>query len=116
MGGGKMRIFYIILLIVVAIVAVVFAAQNSAPITVAFFGLTAHASMSIILVITLAAGILMGMLLLLPSIWRRMRALSVQKKKTRVVERQLKEVASGATPDAVSGADQTSTQAPSEKK
>lgn|GEM_PF-574223 len=110
-----MRIFYIILLIVVVIVAVVFAGQNSAPITVAFFGLTAHASMSVVLVITFAAGILLGMFLLLPSIWKRMRALSVQKKKTRVVERQLKEVASGAAngagcdeaPEAASGAGQT---------
>ncbi len=92
-----MRIFYIILLIVMVIVAVVFAGQNSAPITVAFFGLTAHASLSVVLVITFAAGILLGMFLLLPSIWKRMRALSAQKKKTRVLERQLKEVAGSAT-------------------
>lgn len=99
-----MRIFYIILLIAVVIAAVVFAVQNSAPITVAFFGLTANASMSIVLVITFSAGILLGMFLLLPSIWKRMRALSVQKKKTRHAERQLKEVAGGAGAEDAKGA------------
>ncbi len=114
-----MRIFYIILLLVVVIAVAVFAGQNSTPITVAFFGLTAHASMSVVLVITFAAGILLGMLLLLPSIWKRMRALSVQKKKTRIVERQLKEVANGTAndadnseaPDSATGAGQTPAQA-----
>jgi len=85
-----MRIFYIILLIVLVILAVVFAVQNSAPVTIAFLGLSANASMSIVLVITFAAGILLGMFLLLPSVWKRMRALSAQKKKTRKAEIQLK--------------------------
>ncbi len=78
-----MRIFYVILLIVLVIAAVVFAVQNSAPITVTFLGLSANASMSIVLVITFAAGILLGMSLLLPSVWKRMRALSSLKKQAR---------------------------------
>ncbi len=77
-----MRVFYIVLLIAVAVLAVIFAVQNSAPITVSFFGWSAQASMSIVLVLTFAAGILIGMLLLFPSIWKRMRALSAQKRKT----------------------------------
>lgn len=85
-----MRIFYVILLIVLVIAAVVFAVQNSAPVTIAFLGLSANASMSIVLVITFATGILLGMFLLLPSVWKRMRALSAQKKKTREVEDQLR--------------------------
>jgi uncharacterized integral membrane protein len=78
-----MRIFYVILLIVLVIAAVVFAVQNSAPVTVTFLGLSANASMSIVLVITFAAGILLGMSLLLPSVWKRMRALSSLKKQAR---------------------------------
>ncbi|SLM18139.1 exported hypothetical protein [uncultured spirochete] len=89
-----MRIFYIVLLIVVGIVAVVFAGQNSTPITVAFFGWSTNASMSLVLVITLAAGILLGVLLLLPSVWKRTHALSAQKKKTREAENQLKNTGS----------------------
>lgn len=89
-----MRIFYVILLLVAIIAAVIFAGQNSAPVTVTFFGLTANASMSVVLVITFAAGILLGMLLLLPSVWKRMRALSVQKKKAREFENQLKNAGS----------------------
>jgi len=90
----KMRIFYIILWIVLIIAVVVFAVQNTVPVTVAFLGWSANASMSIVLVITLAVGVLLGMLLLLPSVWRRMRALSAQKKKTREVENQLKNAGS----------------------
>ena len=86
-----MRVFYIVLLIAVAVLAVIFAVQNSAPITVSFFGWSAQASMSIVLVLTFAAGILIGMLLLFPSIWKRMRELSAQKKKTNEAKKLVKE-------------------------
>ncbi|OQB95144.1 MAG: hypothetical protein BWX81_02112 [Spirochaetes bacterium ADurb.Bin110] len=86
-----MKVFYIVLLIGVAILAVIFAVQNSAPITVSFFGWSAQASMSIVLVLTFAAGILIGMLLLFPSVWKRMRALSAEKKKTSKAEKLAKE-------------------------
>jgi len=86
-----MRVFYIVLLIAVAILAVIFAVQNSVPITVSFFGWSAQASMSIVLVLTFAAGILIGMLLLFPSIWKRMRELSAQKKKTNEAKKLVKE-------------------------
>jgi uncharacterized integral membrane protein len=99
-----MRIVYIIVMILVAIVAVVFAAQNSTPVTVTLCGLTANASLSIVLVITLGAGILLGMLFLLPSILKRMRALSTQKKKTRTFEKQFNEA-----PRSESAKDQEST-------
>lgn len=89
-----MRIFYIVLLIVLIVAVVVFAVQNSVSVTVAFLGWSANASMSIVLVITLAVGVLLGMFLLLPSVWKRMRALSAQKKKTREVENQLKNTGS----------------------
>ncbi|HOR48410.1 MAG TPA: LapA family protein [Rectinema sp.] len=86
-----MRVFYIVLLIAVAILAVIFAVQNSVPITVSFFAWSAQASMSIVLVLTFAAGILIGMLLLFPSIWKRMRELSAQKKKTNEAKKLVKE-------------------------
>ena len=86
-----MRVFYIVLLIAVAILAVIFAVQNSVPITVSFFGWSSQASMSIVLVLTFAAGILIGMLLLFPSIWKRMRELSAQKKKTNEAKKLVKE-------------------------
>jgi uncharacterized membrane protein YciS (DUF1049 family) len=93
-GESAMRIFYIIFLIAVVIVAVVFAGQNSAPVTVAFLGWSANSSMSLVLVITFAVGILLGMLLLLPSVWKRTRALSAHKKKLRETENQLKNAGS----------------------
>ncbi|MGB9686338.1 MAG: LapA family protein [Rectinema subterraneum] len=95
-----MRVAYVIILIAAVIIAVIFAVQNSAPITVAFFGWSATASMSLVLVLTLGAGILIGMLILVPSIWKRMRALSVQKKKTREFQKQQKEDETSSTPEA----------------
>ena len=98
-----MRVFYIVLLIAVAVLAVIFAVQNSAPITVSFFGRSAQASMSIVLVLTFAAGILIGMLLLFPSIWKRMRALSAQKRKTseaRKLAKETQETKASPSPEA----------------
>ena len=95
-----MRVFYIVLLIAVAVLAVIFAVQNSAPITVSFFGWSAQASMSIVLVLTFAAGILIGMLLLFPSIWKRMRALSAQKRKTSEARKETQETKASPSPEA----------------
>jgi uncharacterized integral membrane protein len=95
-----MRIFYIVLLIILVIAAVVFAVQNSAPVTIAFLGFSTNASMSIVLVLTFAAGIMLGMFLLLPSVWKRMRALSVLKKKQR--QNITQETPSSPPPDAAS--------------
>jgi len=83
-----MHVFYIVLLIIVAVLAVIFAIQNSAAVVVTFFGLTANASMSLILVITLAVGIIIGMILLLPTLIRQKHTISAQKKKEKEIAKQ----------------------------
>ena len=63
--------FALFTIIVLAVVCVVFAVQNSAVITVSFLAWEANASLALILMITLGAGILIGYLAGLPSVWKR---------------------------------------------
>jgi lipopolysaccharide assembly protein A len=66
-----MRILYVVILLLVAILAVMFAAQNSAQIAINFFSLSATGSLSLILIITLSIGIAIGILIMAPSVFKR---------------------------------------------
>lgn len=66
-----MRILYILALLAVAIVAVAFTAQNGAEVAVKFFGLSASGSLSLVLVVTLSIGIVIGILIMAPSVFKR---------------------------------------------
>jgi putative membrane protein len=58
-------------IVVLAVLSVVFAVQNSAVITVSFLAWEVDASLALVLMITLIAGVLIGYLSGLPSAWRR---------------------------------------------
>lgn len=88
-----MKIFYIIFTVLVAIAAMVFALQNSTPITVQLFAWQVSGSLSILLVATLAIGCLIGMLIMVPSVWKRGRLAAGLKKRIKHIE---KEAASAA--------------------
>lgn len=83
-----MKIFYIIFTVLVAIAAMVFALQNSAPITVQLFAWQVSGSLSIVLVVTLAIGCLIGMLIMVPSVWKRGRLAAGLKKRIKHIEKQ----------------------------
>ena len=83
-----MKIFYIIFTVLVAIAAMVFALQNSAPITVQLFAWQVSGSLSIILVATLAIGCLIGMLIMVPSVWKRSRVAAGLKKRIKHIEKE----------------------------
>jgi uncharacterized integral membrane protein len=68
-----MKIFYIILVLIVLVLAVIFAAENSAAVTLAFFSSSTSAPLSLVLVLTLVLGFILGALMMTPSIWRRSR-------------------------------------------
>lgn len=74
-----MKIAYIVILLMVAVLAVIFAVQNSSTVTVALFGWTAEAPLSLVLVVAFAVGILIGLFLLVPSLWKKSWALSREK-------------------------------------
>ena len=78
-----MQIFSIIA-VLVALLAVVFAFQNAVTISVTFFDLNFEASLAIILILTLGIGILIGLLVSVPSVIHRNSRIS--KYKGKVVE------------------------------
>ncbi len=83
-----MKVFYIILVLLVAVVAVVFALQNSAAITISLFSWSISGSLSLFLIVTLAIGFLLGVLLMTPSVFRRSRVASGLKKQVSALEKE----------------------------
>jgi len=76
----------LIVAIIVAILAVVFALQNAVPITVSFLTWRFESSLALVLLITLALGIIMSLLVSVPSTIKKMKSISSQKKKIQELE------------------------------
>jgi len=79
----------LIVAIIVAILAVVFALQNAVPITVSFLTWRFESSLALVLLITLALGILMSLLVSVPSMIKRRKMISSQKKEIQELEKSL---------------------------
>jgi uncharacterized integral membrane protein len=79
----------LIVAIIVAILAVVFALQNAVPITVSFLTWRFESSLALVLLITFALGILMSLLVSVPSMIKRKRMISNQKKEIQELESSL---------------------------
>ncbi|HVN15091.1 MAG TPA: lipopolysaccharide assembly protein LapA domain-containing protein [Anaerolineales bacterium] len=73
-------ILSLIFVIVVSVVAVFFALQNNQLVNVSFFGYPISGAIGIFLLLALALGILLGVILMLPSIIKNSWSLSRQKK------------------------------------
>ena len=82
----------LVVAIVVAILAVVFALQNAVPITVSFLTWRFESSLALVLLITLALGIIMSLLVSVPSAIKKMKLISSQKKKIQELESSLQRV------------------------
>ena len=85
-------IFSLILALLFALVAVIFALGNTAPVTISF--LTWHLDdqpLALVLLIAVALGILIGVLLMTPSVVKQKLALSGEKKKLKGTEKELDE-------------------------
>lgn len=76
----------LIVAIVVAILAVVFALQNAVPITVSFLTQRFESSLALVLLITVALGILMSLLVSVPSMIKTRKMISSQKKRIQELE------------------------------
>ncbi|MBA7529546.1 Lipopolysaccharide assembly protein A [subsurface metagenome] len=79
----------LIVAIIVAILAVVFALQNAVPITVSFLTWRFESSLALVLLITVALGIIISLLVSVPSMIRTRRIISGQKKKIQELESSL---------------------------
>lgn len=66
-----MKILYLVIVLLVAILAVMFAAQNSATVAITFFAWSTSGSLSLVLILTLTLGILIGVLIMAPSVFKR---------------------------------------------
>jgi lipopolysaccharide assembly protein A len=77
----------LIVALVIAVLAVVFALQNSMLVTISFFNSTVSGSLSLVLLATLAIGVLIGLLVLASSLFRKTFKTSSQHK-TNVAELQ----------------------------
>jgi putative membrane protein len=84
-----MQIF-LILALVIALVAVIFALQNTAAITVSFLFWQFHGSLALVLIISLAVGALITIMALLPGILRGRWSLRKLRKQLAEVEGDLK--------------------------
>ena len=72
--------FLIILALAIALGTVLFALQNTTRVVISFFGTQFQEPLAFVLLITLAIGILVGLLVLSPSVIRRSLKISSQKK------------------------------------
>lgn len=77
---------FLILSLAIAIIAVVFAMQNLATVTVSFLFWSVDSSLALVLLITLAAGVLISLMASLPGLVRGKWAESGNKKRLSVLE------------------------------
>ena len=84
----RMRILYVVIVLLVAIVAVMFAAQNSAPVAISFFTLSTTGSLSLVLICTLSIGIAIGILIMAPSVFKRSIQSSGLRRKLHISEKE----------------------------
>jgi lipopolysaccharide assembly protein A len=77
---------FLFLALLICIVIVLFAVQNAALVTVTFLAFHFAGSLAFILVVVFALGVLSGMLMTVPSFWRKSAALREQRKKVRQLE------------------------------
>jgi len=77
---------WLIIAIVVAMLAVIFALQNAIPITVSFLTWKFESSLALVLLIAIALGVLMSLMVSVPSKIKNMKLILNQKRKINELE------------------------------
>lgn len=85
-----MRLF-LILASIIALLAIIFALQNAVTIEIAFGIWRLEESLALVLLLTLTAGFVVGLLVSMPTITRKQWQISTQKKRIMELERNLNE-------------------------
>ena len=70
----------LVIALLIAFLAVIFALQNAVPVVVNFLPWEFQGSLALVLLLTLALGVIVGLLVSVPSIIRRSRRISHQQK------------------------------------
>jgi len=86
-----MATVYLIFALVIAVIAVIFALQNTMVITISFLAWEVTGSLSLVLLVTLAIGAVIGLLVLAPSAIRSSLSASSQRKRVGSLEKELDE-------------------------
>ena len=86
-----MATVYLIFALLIAVIAVIFALQNTITITVSFLAWKVTGSLSLVLLITLAIGALIGLLVLAPSTIKNTITVSSHRKRIGALEKDLDE-------------------------
>jgi len=73
-------LFSIIIMIAVAILSVFFSSYNQTMIEIDFFGYAVQGTTGLLIIVALGVGILVGVILMLPSVWKRSFAIQKQRK------------------------------------
>ena len=92
-----MATVYLISALVIAVLAVIFALQNSMTVTISFLVWEVTASLSLVILITLAIGALIGYLVLIPSVIKKSLVVSNSRKRIGALEKELDEKKSRIT-------------------
>jgi len=83
---------FLIIALFIAISAVIFALQNSVPVTVSFLIWKFESSLALVLLISLGLGVLMSFLLSIPTMIKRNWSISNYKKRIHELEENIKEM------------------------
>lgn len=86
-----MATVYLIFALIIAVIAVIFALQNTITVTVSFLAWKVTGSLSLVLLITLAIGAVIGLLVLAPSAIKKTLTVSSHRKRIGALEKELDE-------------------------
>ncbi|GAB4493759.1 MAG: hypothetical protein Fur0016_30170 [Anaerolineales bacterium] len=86
-----MSTLYLVLALVIAIIAVIFALQNTAAVTISFFAWEIGGSLSLVVLVTLVIGVLVGWLFAAPSLVKNRFQGSSQRKRISALEKEVNE-------------------------
>lgn len=86
-----MATVYLIFALVIAVIAVIFALQNTITVTISFLAWEVTGSLSLVLLVTLAIGVVIGLLVLSPSAIKNSLAVSSHRKRVGALEKELDE-------------------------
>jgi putative membrane protein len=84
-----MAIVYLVLALIIAVIAVIFALQNAMIVTISFFVWKITGSLSLVLLVTLAIGALIGLLVLLPAVIKNSFQVSGHRKRIGSLEKEI---------------------------
>lgn len=84
-------IIFLVAVLFIAILAVVFAVQNPAEVTVTFLTWKFESTLALVLLLTFALGVILGLAVSVSAVIRRSWAISSQKKKIAQLEKSLRE-------------------------